>query len=81
MSQHLGRIEISTQLLEGWMSLPEGSTIRRVSDANTERSLFFEIIVEHPDLPEVDEFDEIPLVGYTVTRTVTREVVQGEFRL
>jgi len=72
-----GRIEVSTQLLEEWMGLPEGATIRRVSDANTVRSLFFEVIIEHPSLPEVIEGAEVPLVEYTATR----EVVRGEFHL
>lgn len=66
----LGRIIVSVELLEGWLALPIGSTVRRVSDANHTLRRTFEIVVENDQLEPVAEGGEIPLVEYTVTERV-----------
>ncbi len=73
----LGRIVVSLDLLEGWLALPEGSVIRRVSDANHPYHRTFSIVVESDQLEPVAEGSEIPEVWYTVTERIQ----EGKFEL
>ena len=67
-----GRVQVSMSLLADLLNLPEGSKIVRVSDAKASQFRTFEIIVEHPSLPEVAEGEVIPEVGFVVDREVKR---------
>lgn len=68
-SRRIAVFRMSTDLLKEVMQMPKDARILRVSDANSWlRPDSFDVVVEHPDLPVVDEACEVPEVSPTITQ-------------
>ena len=62
MTKHAAYFDVSYELLADLLCLPEGTVIRRVVDPNEGVYLcqtVVRFVVEHPDLPEVREADQL----------------------
>lgn len=65
-----GQVEVSFDLLADLLQFPPGTRVLRVSDADRPGSRTFTVVVEHDDLPDVQDVEgwEYPRVFYTVTK-------------
>ena len=70
-----GRVVVSMDLLAKLLNFPEGSKVMRVTDASGSLHRSFDVIVEHRSLPEVQEGEPFPEVGFTVTRGAHAETM------
>lgn len=81
--KRIGKILISEELLLRWLDFYGGGSIRNIglSDSKVVGVGVIEIVIEHPDMPEVGEGDSVMVVNplYLTTqdamgnKVVTRE--------
>jgi hypothetical protein len=73
-TRRLGRIKVTAKLLIKLLLLPEGTIIHRVWQDPRLNSDDYEMVIEHPDLPAVEEASVIPVIGI---RYRTKDVFDG----
>ena len=59
---HVARVRVSRDAILKWLKFDGGTIHRVIEDSEYWSSGRIELVIEHPDLPEVNEGDMIPTV-------------------